>query len=87
MAVSFGGPDVTRAWVENQSFPYEVWTDADKTLALTYGAIDDPSAARPSRITVVLDAEGELVLEYRSVGVMAHPQEVLDDVGVRFGPR
>lgn len=89
VAVSFGAPEVTKAWVDDQSFPYEVWTDTDKTLARTFGAIDDPSAERPSRITVVLDAEGRVALEYRDIGLglPGHPQDVLDDVRALFGPR
>ena len=89
MAVSFGAPEVTKAWVDDQSFPYEVWTDTDKALARTFGAIADPEAQRPSRITVVLDEKGAVVLEYRDIGLglAGHPQDVLDDVKALYAPR
>ena len=79
VGVSFGGPDVTARWVENQEFPYEVWTDLDKTLALHLGAAEADSA-RPRRITVVLDAEGRVLKRYDDVAVGAHPEEVLEDI-------
>ncbi len=61
-----------------------MWTDTDKTLALAYGAADKPEQDRPRRVTVVLDAKGDLVLRYPEVGVGTHPEDVLEDVRVLF---
>ncbi len=82
--MSFGAPDVTAKWVENQKFPYEIWTDSDRALATAFRAVSSPEQRYPDRITVVLDAEGKVVLEYRSVNVLTSPQDVLDDVKKRF---
>jgi peroxiredoxin len=41
----------------------------------------------PQRITKILDANGDLVLEYvTDVGPGTHPQKVLEDCRLLFGP-
>ena len=73
-------------WVAAEGYQYEIWNDLNKTLAMFYGAIDDPNAFFPNRITKLLDADGNLLLEYNDVAsVGAHPQEVLDDCTAIFG--
>lgn len=84
--MGFDSPAENQAWAEEEAFQYELWTDDDKTLALTYGAADDADQGYPYRITVLLDAEGDLVLEYlEDVVVGTHPQDVLEDCEKLFG--
>ena len=84
--MSFNGPNKNANWVENENFAYEVWSDSNKTLALYYGSVKGKLAPIPGRITVILDAEGKLILEYRE-GTSSgnHPQEVLEDCQAIFG--
>jgi peroxiredoxin len=84
IGVGFNTPEKNLQWSEKEKFPYEVWTDTDKTLALTYGAASKVDQAHPKRVTVVLDAKGDLVLRYPEVGVGTHPEDVLEDVRVVF---
>lgn len=64
-----------------------MWTDTSKELALYYGAVKARGVPFPSRITKVLNAQGELVLEYvDAISVGTHPQDVLDDCTKLFGP-
>ena len=85
VGVGWDGPEKTAPWVERENFPYEVWTDGDKTLSYYYGAADESSWV-PSRVTKILDAEGNLILEYNDVGlgVVTHPAEVLSDCQLLF---
>jgi peroxiredoxin len=82
--VSWGVPEDAAKWVESQRFGFEVWSDKDRTLSQTYGA----AGARPfpARVTVVLDAQGALLLKYDSVDVGTHPQDVLDDLRAVLPP-
>ena len=82
--MSFNSPGENEAWVIDQGFQYEVWRDDDRTLAVTYGSVDSVFAFVPGRVTVVLDADGQLLLNYPSVDVNAHPQQVLDDCQLLF---
>jgi peroxiredoxin len=84
VGVSFNEPSDNESWVVDQEFQYEVWRDDDVTLAVTYGSVDNAFAFIPGRVTVLLDAQGDLLLEYPTVDVNAHPQEVLEDCQLLF---
>ncbi len=71
-------------WVVQEGFQYEVWRDDNGELGMYYGALSSPTG-NPSRITKILDEEGTLILEYPSVSVGTHPQEVLEDVRILLG--
>jgi len=84
--VGFGEPSATQAWAAAEEYLFEIWTDDDRTLALTYGAIDSVDQSWPARVSFVLDGNGDLLLEYRdSVSVGTHPAEVLSDCQALFG--
>lgn len=80
VGVSFDDPADNLAFHDANEFPYPLWSDLGRELALCYGAAADASQAYASRITVVLDDEGCLLKTYEKVNPMAHPQEVLDDL-------
>ncbi len=84
--MSFDDPDENADWREEEGFEYELWSDADRVLALAYGAASSSSQTIASRITVILDADGVLVLEYLSdINLGTHPIEVLEDCEILFG--
>lgn len=84
--MSFAEPEVNVAWIEEQGYQYEIWTDGERTLSLYYGAAASEDDIAPKRVTRVLDANGVLVLQYDEVDVGAHPPEVLADCELLFGP-
>ena len=84
--MSFDAPQKNQAWAEDEGFAFELWTDADRTLALTYDAATRADQAFAERVTKVLDADGDLVLEYEKVKVGTHPGQVLADCEKLFGP-
>ena len=85
--MSFDPPEENQAWAEDQGFPYELWSDVDRTLAGHFGAIRSPTQTWPDRVTKILDCEGVLQLEYvGGISVGAHPAEVLADCEELFGP-
>lgn len=73
--------------MEAEGYQYEIWTDdEERTLSVTYGAAEDASAWAPNRISVLLDSDGVLLLEYKDgVSTGTHPSEVLADCEVLFG--
>ena len=72
----------------SQMFQYELWSDnAMRTLAIYYGAASSMTAIAANRVTRVLDSDGNVVLEYNSIGgVATHPSDVLEDCTILFGP-
>ena len=85
VGVSFNKPKKNLSWAASQSFPFELWSDDARDLALYYGAATSRKAFAPSRITVLLDARGDLLLRYDDVSVGTHPADVLEDCRVLFG--
>ena len=86
VGVSFDKPSTLQGWAEDEGFQYELWKDENKSLAIHYGAADDTSAFFPSRISVLLDKNGEVLLEYKdNLSTGSHPQQVLDDCTILFG--
>ena len=51
---------------------------------MTYGAASNENAFFPDRVTVLLDENGELMLEYATVVIDVHPQQVLEDCQLLF---
>jgi len=86
VGVSFDSPAVNEAWAEDEGFNFDLWTDDDKTLALTYGAASSADQRYADRKTFILDADGYLVLEYETVGPTSSPEQVLQDCTALFGP-
>jgi peroxiredoxin len=86
VAVGFDSPEDNQAWAQDEGYLYEIWTDDERTLATTYGAVSSPTQSFPSRVTMLLDADGGLLLEYvEDIAVGTHPAEVLSDCQALFG--
>jgi peroxiredoxin len=86
VAASFNTPSQNNAWVVDQSFQYEVWSDTNKTLALHFGAARSAASFTPSRVTLILNAAGGLEVIYNPVSNIGnHPAAVLDDCRTLFG--
>lgn len=86
VGASFNKPEKNREWVAEQKYNFEVWSDTEKTLALALGAVSSRYLPVPSRITVILDAQGNVVLHYLDgIDVGTHPGDVLEDCRTLFG--
>ena len=88
MGVGFQDTGTNKSWADREGFQYDVWTDSNKTLAAYYDDNFSDGQAIPARITVVLSASGELLLEYPTSmtgNVGAHPAQVLEDCKKLFG--
>ena len=86
VGVSFDKTDKLQEWAVDEGFQFEIWQDTDKTLAVHYGAAENSNAMWPSRVSVLLDKKGEVLLEYKdNVSFGTHPQEVLEDCQLLFG--
>jgi peroxiredoxin Q/BCP len=85
VGVSFDPPSRNSAWAADEGFQFELWTDDNRDLAVAFGAASSSSAPYASRVTVILNADGEAVLEYRVTSISPHPAQVLSDCQALFG--
>ena len=84
VGVSFNSNSDNASWASSEGFQFELWTDDDRSLAVYYGAADSTDAWFPNRITRILDANGNMILEYNTVDVSTSPYDVLNDCGILF---
>lgn len=87
IGVSFDAPATNAIFKANEEFQFPLWSDTEKTLALTYGAAEASWQPIASRITVILDENGDWALFYPAGVVSAqslyiHAQVVLDDLAL-----
>jgi peroxiredoxin len=84
--VGIDSPSANLAWSDDEGFPFELWTDDDATLGLTYGALTSARDGGVDRITVLLDTDGSVLLEYlEDINVGTHPGMVLEDCQALIG--
>jgi len=83
--VSFDTPTENEDWADDEGFLFDLWSDTYRDLALYYGAATSVTQGSASRVTKILDADGDLVLEYASISVGTHPAQVLADCEILFG--
>ena len=83
--MSFDRPALNNAFRSGQSFPFPLWSDEARELALFFGAAASAEAGYASRITVVLDEQGRWLLTYPSVNVSTHAETVLADCTTLWG--
>jgi len=84
--VGLDSPADNLAWSDEEGFLYDLWTDDNAVLGVTYGALTGDRDTSVSRVTKLLDANGDLVLEYvDAIDVGTHPAKVLDDCRALFG--
>lgn len=75
--MSFDSEEDNRAFAEKFDFPYELLCDTDRSIALAYGACDDPQATYPQRISYLIDSDGNVARAWPKVNPKDHAAEVL----------
>ena len=85
VGVGFATVAENHEWYIDKEFRFELWSDTDKTLALFYGAAESASQGYPSRVTKILDAEGNLLVTYDDANFATNPFNVLEDCQYLFG--
>ena len=86
MGVSYDPYTRNEDWAVDQGFQYELWTDDNRDLAVHYGAAVSAASPFPGRVSRLIGADGHVILEYPFVSTGTHPQEVLEDCELLFGP-
>jgi len=54
--------------------------DADRAVALAYGAAESADQERPKRVSVLIGPDGKVVKTYASPDPGTHPAEVISDL-------
>lgn len=54
--------------------------DADRSVALAYGAAESADQERPTRVSVLIGADGKVIKSWAKPDPANHPSEVLDEL-------
>ena len=80
LGVSFDTPAENKAFKDKNSFPFALLSDADRSLAIAYGAADDKNAKYARRVACVIGPDGKVVKWYARVDAKSFPETVLADL-------
>lgn len=77
LGVSFDSPAENAAFAQKFGFNFPLLTDADRSMAIAYGAADDASAKSARRVGVIIGPDGVVKAWYPKVAAAGFPAEAL----------
>lgn len=69
-----------KAWADEIGLQADLLCDADRAVAMAYGAAESPDQERPKRISVLVGPDGKIAKLYDVSEAESHPAAVLDDL-------
>ncbi len=81
LGITFSAPEDLKSWAQEVGLTSELLCDADRTVAMAYGAADSADQERPKRVSVLIGADGKVARVYEAPDPEAHPAEALADMG------
>ena len=86
--VSFDSPARNRAFREKNAFPFDLLSDEDRSVSMSYGAAKKSKQWFARRISYLIDPQGRIAHVYPKVKPARHADEVLatlDELGMNDG--
>lgn len=81
LGVTFSPEEDLKSWGEEVGLESDLLCDADRNVAMAYGAADSVDQERPKRMSVLIGPDGKVVKTYAGPDAEGHPAEVLADLG------
>lgn len=81
LGVTFSSQDDLKSWGEEVGLESHLLCDANRKVAMAYGAADSADQERPKRMSVLVGPDGMVVRTYATPDAAGHPAEVLADLG------
>ena len=79
--MTFSPTQDLRAWRDEVGLGSDLLCDADRAVALAYGAAESPDQERPKRVSVLVGPDGKVVKTYDVDDAEGHAATVLADLG------
>ncbi len=80
VGVSFDPIERNAAFVAKHGFKFPLLSDADRKVALAYGACTDAKAQYAERMSFLIDEDGKIARTYDRVDPRDHPAKVLAEI-------
>ncbi len=81
LGITFSAPADLKTWRDETGLTTDLLCDADRAVAMAYGAAETADQERPTRMSVLIGPDGTVVKIYTKPDPESHPSEVLADVG------
>ena len=79
MGVSFDTPADNKKFKDKFDFPYDLLSDESKATSGAYG-VPERDNGLPTRVSVLVGADGNVLASYSEVVPAEHPDQVLADL-------
>ncbi len=81
MGVTFSSTEDLKKWTNDNGYTTELLCDADRSVAMAYGAADSADQEKASRVSVLVGPDGKVVKTYTVEDAEGHSAAVLADIG------
>ena len=80
LGITFSSSEDLKAWADEQGLTTDNLYDADRSVAMAYGAAESADQERPTRVSVLIGPDGTVVKTYEVSDAEGHAAAVLSDV-------
>ena len=80
LGVTFSTPEDLKKWSAETGYPGVLLSDADRSVAITYGAASSPDQEKATRISILVDTDGVIRKTFQVEDASGHPGAVLADI-------
>jgi peroxiredoxin len=80
LGITFSPSEDLKRWSDEVGLTTELLCDADRAVALAYGAAESADQERATRISVLVGPDGKVLKTYEDMNAEAHPGDALADL-------
>lgn len=80
LGITFSPPEDLKSWTAETGLTTHLLCDADRTVAMAYGAAESAEQERPKRLSVLVGPDGKVARTYAEPDPDTHPAEALEDL-------
>jgi peroxiredoxin len=80
LGITFSSSKDLKTWINETGLTTDLLCDADRSVAMAYGAAESADQEKATRISVLIGPDGKVVKTYSKPDPGLHPSEVLKDL-------
>ena len=78
VGITFSTTDDLKRWRDEVGLASVLLSDADRSVAMAYGAADSPDQAKAKRVSILIGPDGKVIDAFTPGDAGAHAGEVID---------
>ena len=80
LGITFSTPEDLKKWSAEIGYSGVLLSDADRSVAIAYGAASSPDQEKATRISILVDTDGVIGKTFEVEDALGHPSAVLADI-------